>query len=220
MPSRPPGQLGSNDRQEPPDLRWVDRAGRVTAALPEGGTNHLEGRITPQRPPPRLPSWSSGAPPRQSATPTRLRPCARHIESSTTRSRFPGCRALHRQARPRRDLEVGLQRRRRRGRGRHLPGNHPQIDPAGRSRPLPRHGLGQRGNLGVAQGIVDHAQQIDVAATGDVVVDGQRAVQDHPGSLPERPRAGARKRPRELRRLLGSCIREESMQVDSSEESM
>jgi hypothetical protein len=59
---------------------------------------------------------------------------------------------------------------------------------------MPRQGVGQRGQLGVDQRILDDDQQVDVAATGKVIVEGQGAVHDHPGDgLPERRPAGARK---------------------------
>jgi hypothetical protein len=68
-----------------------------------------------------------------------------------------------------------------------------------------RHGgLGQRSQLRVAERTVDDDQQVDVAATRDVVVEDQRAVQENAGDgLPERPGAGARKRLGEAQRHLG-----------------
>jgi hypothetical protein len=71
-------------------------------------------------------------------------------------------------------------------------------------RRLPSHGLGQRSQLSDGERFVDDNQQIHVAAAREVVPEGQGAVRDHPDDgLPERPRTGARKRLRELQRLLG-----------------
>jgi hypothetical protein len=52
---------------------------------------------------------------------------------------------------------------------------------------MPGQGVGQCGQLCVGQRILDDDQQVDVAAAREVVVEGQGAVQDHPGDgLPER----------------------------------
>jgi hypothetical protein len=46
---------------------------------------------------------------------------------------------------------------------------------------MPGQGLGQRGQPGVGQRVLGDGQQVDVAATREVVAEGQGAVQDHPG---------------------------------------
>jgi hypothetical protein len=69
---------------------------------------------------------------------------------------------------------------------------------------MPSQGLGERGQLRVGQRILGDDQQVDVAAAREVVVEGQGAVQDHPGNgLPERSGAGARQRLGEPQRRLG-----------------
>jgi hypothetical protein len=57
---------------------------------------------------------------------------------------------------------------------------------------MPSQGLGQRDQLGVGQRIVDDDQQVDVAAAREVVVQGQGAVEEHPGDVAPSAREQAR----------------------------
>jgi hypothetical protein len=113
---------------------------------------------------------------------------------------------LHVQLRPRgrRDLDVRLHGRGRGWRACDLSCHHAQVDPAGRPRLIRRRGLCERGRSRVGERIVHDHQQVDVAATREVVAEGQRAVQDHPGDrLPERVSTGTPQRPGEPQHPLG-----------------
>jgi hypothetical protein len=115
------------------------------------------------------------------------------------------------------DRDVSLHRWRRYRRGGHRARDHAQIDAHGRAWPLLADSHRQRRDLHRGERVVDDEQQINVAATGKVVAEGQGAMQEHSRyGVVESVRRRVRERLCEPQRVLcqvgavsGACARTE-----------